>query len=166
MPSLTPSLLFSQSGEGTDTTIPEVLRRPMIGESPRYPSDRVIGELGQGSAPYAAFQYANTMMSALVSGVLDSFRASDKEILERCQASLVPVDPSRFHIGGGRTEEDGTVSFLVRFLGRDKWIAGELYLLNRDDAWYLDDLVLEEAQDLVEGKDAYPYDFSPYERFF
>jgi len=169
-----PVFIFSQNiqsedsaGNGyTDTTIPEILLRPARTESPRYPRDRIIGTLGQGTAPDGAWNYANVILSALISGTLGSVKAVDADLLGKSLAALTDVEPGKYHIGGGRTEEDGTVSFLVRFLGRDQWMTGELYILFRNDAWYLDDLVLEEAQDLNEGKDAYPYDFTPYERFF
>lgn len=169
-----PVMLFPQSNPGDSgaaspaavgATIPEILRRPLIGEAPRYPIDRVIGTLGQGTAPDGAWAYANQVMSALITSSLSNVNESDKELLGQSLATLGPVNPDRFHIGGGRTEEDGTVSFLVRFLGRDQWMSGELFLLSKDDVWYIDGLALEDAHNLDSG-DVYPYDFSPYERFF
>ncbi|MDR2072525.1 MAG: hypothetical protein LBP60_03725, partial [Spirochaetaceae bacterium] len=83
-------------------------------------------------------------------------------------------------IGGGRVESDGSVSFLIRFLGREKSITGELYLWQEENAanspggavepglrWKIDDILLEAPRNLAEGK------YSPggadttlYERFF
>ena len=173
-----PVLVFSQSSPGnsgdnentgqiySENTIPELLRQPMTGEAPRYPIDRIIGTLDQGTAPEMAWLYANKLMSALVSGNLNILETGESTLLEKSLESLEPINPGKYHIGGGRIEEDGTVSFLVRFLGRQQWIIGELYIQQEDDDFFLDDLVLEGERDLEEGKDGYPYDFSPYERFF
>jgi len=161
--------LFSQTTEDdsqTDTTIPEILRRPIRGEAPHYPRDRVIGALGQGTAPDGAWQYAGQLLSVIIAASPGGLRAGDRDLAEKSIAALEDVEPGKYHIGGGRVEEDGSVSFLVRFLGREKWMAGELYLRFENEEWILDDLILEEGQNLEEGKNAYPYDFSPYERFF
>ena len=69
-------------------------------------------------------------------------------------------------------EADGSVSFLVRFLGSEESIAGELYLVKAEEPnseiarWQLDDFILEEKRELSEIRDSYRYDFSPYERFY
>ena len=169
-----PQRMYPQTPEPeTDvpaTTIPDVLRRPIRGEAPRYPRDRIIGELGQGTAPDSAWQYANALMSAVVSGNRTGLETGAggllDSILTRYLTSLETVSPGNYHLGGGRTEADGAVSFLVRFIGRDQWITGELYLLPDREKWLLDDLILEEERDIGEGKNSYPYDFTPYERFF
>jgi len=158
------------------STIPEMLRRPMKGEAPRYPIDRIIGELGQGSAPGAAFECAQRLISGIVTGNRIGIDSRDSRLLDSILAkylvNLEEVDAQRFHLGGGRFEEDGSVSFLVRLVGRDKWITGELYLVNpadddsENENWRLDDLILEEGKNIEEGKDPYQYDFTPYQRFF
>ena len=163
-----PVYIFSQSLTEGPVTIPEVLRRPLRGEAPRYPRDSVIGELGQGTAPDRAWRYARDIGAFLVAGNPNSsvVTGGDNIILREYFPVLGSFEPRRYHLGDGRTEVDGSVSFLVRFLGRQQWMVGELYLRLEDDEWRLDDLVLEEVRSMEEGKSSYSYDFSPYERFF
>jgi hypothetical protein len=88
--------------------------------------------------------------------------------LEELFAGLEAMEPQQYRLGGGREEADGSISFLFRFIGRDLSMAGELYLRLRDNAWHLDDIIVEEARALSEGglMNTYKFDFSPYERFF
>ena len=174
-----PQGVFSQEGsvQRGQTTIPDILRRPERSESPRYPRDVVIGELGQGESPSEAYQFARELLSALVAGNQDAQILSDSSsvITESLGEEIMSLEPRSYRIGGGRNEPDGSVSFLVRFLGVEESITGELFLRKTEspevnDAaearWFLDDLVLEEKRDLTEIKDSYRYDFSPYERFY
>jgi hypothetical protein len=55
------------------------------------------------------------------------------KLLETVLEELGLLSPRTFRIGGGRTEADGSVSFLIRFIGRDQGLAGELYLRWEDD---------------------------------
>jgi hypothetical protein len=41
---------------------------------------------------------------------------------------LDEINPRIFRLGGGREEQDGSVSFLVRFAGREQGITGELFV--------------------------------------
>ncbi|MDR2617414.1 MAG: hypothetical protein LBC62_00965 [Treponema sp.] len=128
--------VFSQEAAGIldSGAIPEMVRRPQHGEAPRYPRDTVIGELGRGSAPEAAWRYARELLSALVQGNREApvLAAADKELKDRLFGSLEAVGAEKYRLGGGRTEADGSVSFLVRFLGGEKGISGELYLMRAD----------------------------------
>ncbi|MDR1566026.1 MAG: hypothetical protein LBS48_01925 [Treponema sp.] len=123
---------FSQeAAEVLDSgAIPEMVRRPQHGEAPRYPRDTVIGELGRGSAPEAAWRYARELLSALVQGNREApvLAAADRELKDRLFGSLEAIKAEKYRLGGGRTEAGGSVSFLVRFLGGEKGISGELYL--------------------------------------
>jgi hypothetical protein len=94
------------------------------------------------------------------------FTDADPAFLRELFEALGAVEPRRFRLGGGREEPDGSVSFLVRFIGRDQWIAGELYLQFSDDQWNLDDIVLEKPREIGQAGPEYRFDFSPYERFF
>ncbi|MDR2493795.1 MAG: hypothetical protein LBD24_01095 [Spirochaetaceae bacterium] len=148
-------------------TVPDSIRAPQRGEAPRYPRDTVIGVLGSGEAPEEAYRFA----LAVLNGVLvkdagaRALGAADPAFLEDLFTTLEPVNPRKFRIGGGREEPDGSVSFLVRFVGREQWVAGELYLRFTDDLWRVDDLILEEPHDTGTAP-SYTFDFSPYERFF
>jgi hypothetical protein len=164
-------------------SIPEELLRPKRGESPRYPIDTVIGELGKGTASDAAFSYANYIGSGFLSGDKENsaLASIDSAVRESLLSALENITPLSLRIGGGRQEADGSVSFLVRFIGKDQGITGELYIryLTRQSQgtdgevkttgnWVFEELLLEEAKDHeVEQKESiYLHDFYPYERFF
>jgi hypothetical protein len=158
----------AQDGGQERDSIPQALRQPQRGEAPRYPRDGVIGELGRGAAPGEAYVFARLFLSALLSGSREApvLLQADQGLVDRLFEELGPVEPRQLRLGGGREEDDGSVSFLVRFLGREKGKTGELYLLQKEETWRIDDLLLEEEQDLTEEKEAYRFDFSPYERFY
>lgn len=128
--------LFSQDIEAPEEepmqpqTIPPELWRPSRGESPRFPIDTVIGELGRGESPEEAYGFARSVAEALMAE-----RSSDPSLSGMSQAELDGffeavrgVGPESFRLGSGRLEPDGAVSFLLRFIGREKGITGELYI--------------------------------------
>jgi hypothetical protein len=181
-----PGLVFTQdadpgegSGENSEhispleavnagTVIPEQIRRPARGEDPRYPRDTVIGELGRGQASEGAYRFARNLFQALLGGTTDTAILSSvsaglrAEITETVEA----INAKKYRIGGGREEDDGSISFLFHILGREQGAAGELYLRREGETWQADDIIIEEPRDILEGKEMYPYDFIPYERFF
>jgi hypothetical protein len=122
--------IFSQDDLIQRGSIPEELLRPRKSEAPRYPIDTVIGELGQGKAPQEAYQTARNAASALLSGNLNASALSpvSKVYLEGWMDMLNDVNPQIFRLGGGREEPDGSISFLVRFAGRERGITGELFV--------------------------------------
>ncbi|MDR1174710.1 MAG: hypothetical protein LBK83_04490 [Treponema sp.] len=128
--------LFSQDIEVPEEepmqpqTIPPELWRPGRGESPRFPIDTVIGELGRGEASEEAYRFAHSVAEALMAE-----RSSDPSLSGMSQSELDgffeavrEVGPESFRLGSGRLEPDGAVSFLLRFIGREKGITGELYI--------------------------------------
>ena len=161
-------------------SIPEELLRPARGESPRFPIDTVIGELGRGKAPAAAFNFANLVADGLLSGEMDhrSLSSLSSSYRERYLSALSIINPRSYRLGGGREEADGAVSFFIRFIGRDQGITGELYIryITRENAegvvisrnWVFEELLLEEAKDreVEQQESIYRIDFNPYERFF
>ena len=159
-------------------SIPEALLRPGWGESSRYPADLVIGEIGQGKAPAAAYSYANSIAEGLLSGQVThpALVSIDPALRTNYLSSLRAIAPQSFRIGGGRQEPDGTVSFLVRFIGRDRGITGELYIVSsirqRQEGetgnWMFDELLLEEAKSHsdINQETINRLDLLPYERFF
>ncbi|MDR0602330.1 MAG: hypothetical protein LBG42_08105 [Treponema sp.] len=138
---------FSQDGNGKevsvspepvteemeDGTVPDSLRRPRRGEDPRYPEDMVIGELGMGKAPEEAWRFAGDLLSALIAQDRSGLSSVDGLALDNLLGTLGEIDAAAFRLGSGREEPDGSVSFLVRFMGRDEWIAGELYLRSAEN---------------------------------
>jgi len=164
-----------QAGKLSRGSIPEELLRPKRGEAPHYPVDIVIGELGKGTASDAAFSYANYISAALLSGNSENSALAgiDSALRESLLSSLEAIAPLSYRLGGGREEADGAVSFLVRFIGREQGISGELYIRHRartqeSGGWVFEELLLEEAKDRVtEQKESiYKNDFYPYERFY
>jgi hypothetical protein len=153
--------------------IPEALRQPQRGdENDRYPRDAIIGELGQGQgqASAEAYRYARNLLQGALSLNREStlLAGTSPVQLEELFAGLETVTPQQYRLGGGREEADGSTSFLFRFIGRDMSMAGELYVRFENNAWRLDDIIVEEAKALSEGglMNTYKFDFSPYERFF
>lgn len=159
--------VFSQS---QDSSVPEQIRRPERGEFPRYPEDLVIGAIGQGNSPTEAYTYARNLLSALAALRTEAniVQNSLSAIGENALEEIKEIGPRSYRIGGGRIEKDGSVSFLMRFLGSEESITGELFLRTdgEDGAWVLDDLILEEKRAYSETRESYRFDFSPYERFF
>lgn len=160
-------------------TIPGALLRPERGETPRYPRDLVIGDLGQGEASEAAYQFARDLCSALTAGADDApvYDGSDSSLIEDLIETIRSIEGRIYRLGSGREEADGSISFLLRFMGNTESITGELFIKQgkseetelsevKTEKWVLDSLILEEKRALSELRDSYRYDFSPYERFF
>ena len=118
--------IFSQEAR----TIPDALRRPERGEAARYPQDLVIGELGRGQAPDGAYWYAQDLLEALVKDNSNApAMANTGTILTASMLEdIKSLEPRVYRLGGGRTEPDGTVSFLIRFVGSTESLTGELYI--------------------------------------
>ncbi|MCL1931537.1 MAG: hypothetical protein FWF55_06945 [Treponema sp.] len=112
------------------SSIPEELLRPRRDEAPRYPIDMVIGTLGQGDAPREAYEIAHNAASAFLAGNMTApvFSPVSKVFVESCMSMLNAINPQFYRIGGGREEPDGSFSFLVRFVGREQGITGELFV--------------------------------------
>jgi hypothetical protein len=122
--------IFPQDELTRRGSIPEELLRPRKSEAPRYPIDTVIGELGQGKAPQEAYEIARNAAAAFLSGNINAgvLSSVSKVYLEGWMDILNDVNPQIFRLGGGREEPDGSVSFLVRFAGREQGITGELFV--------------------------------------
>ena len=178
-----PALVFSQRQETFRGSIPEEVLRPSHGESPRYPADIVIGELGRGSASAGAYNFANSVASALLgrqtqNAALASINYNSRE---NYFSALNVINPLSFRIGGGREGADGSVSFLVRFIGREQGITGEMYIRYvtrqaEDYAgetvtagnWILEELLLEEprSREIENRESSNRNNLYSYERFF
>jgi hypothetical protein len=164
-------------------SIPQALRQPQRGEAPRYPRDLVIGSLARGDVPDETLRFADEVLSALTTGNQEapSLSGLSSFVRDDLFSALEKVNPRKYRIGEGREEADGAYSFLVRFLGREMGIAGELYLrfeiaplAEADEAgattgggvWRLDDLLLEEPRTLGEVEQGPVFNLPPYERLF
>jgi hypothetical protein len=121
--------VFAQLPGADPSTLPRDILRPQYGEEPRFPKDYVIGKLGRGDASEESYQAAKRIMASLVSGDGRTSLVLFPERKRRAVLDALTALGSRaWRIGGGRNEPDGSVSFLIRFLGREKSITGELYL--------------------------------------
>jgi len=179
-------------------SIPEELLRPKRGEAPYYPVDIVIGEMGQGEASDEAYSFARSIAAGFMSGGMGhpSLETVNTVLREGYLSVLDTVQPADCRLGGGREEPDGAVSFLIRFIGRELGITGELFVRyvtkqtekitpgkkgeegeeDEEDTveiittgrWMFDDLILEDAKNKEEERldSLQRFDFSPYERFF
>ncbi|MCL2721447.1 MAG: hypothetical protein FWD47_08930 [Treponema sp.] len=164
---LIPAFAFSQVG--SRGSIPEDLFRPAKGESAFYPIDTVIGEMGRGRASVSAFSFANLMGNALLSGQMNNpvLMSINSSVRERYLSAIRIVNPLNIRIGGGRELPDGTVSFLIRFVGRDQAVTGEMYIRFISGNWTLDELHLEEARFRDnENRETHRSNYFPYERFY
>jgi len=122
---------FSQANELLQRgSIPEELLRPKRGEEPRFPVDTVIGELGQGDAPLAAYSFAKTIAAGLISGNKEHSGLAGISAVLRDEyfSVLEEIYPRSYRLGGGREEADGAVSFMIRLIGKDSGITGELFV--------------------------------------
>ena len=111
-------------------SIPEELLRPRRDEAPRYPIDTVIGTLGRGQAPQEAYDIAKNAAAAFLAGNMNTpvFSPVSKVFVESCMSMLNAIYLQSYRLGSGREEPDGSVSFLVRFVGREQSITGELFI--------------------------------------
>jgi hypothetical protein len=122
---------FSQTNELIQRgSIPQELLRPRWEEAPRYPIDTVIGLIGQGQASTEAYGLARRVANALLQGNANApvLSSVNKAFIEDCMNALNVVNPRFFRLGSGREEPDGSVSFLIRFAGREQGITGELFI--------------------------------------
>ena len=160
---LVPGILVSQQSQ---SSIPELLRIPERSEAPRYPVDMVIGTLGRGNAPLASYNYVRNLFNRVIGGYDLEAEYNSGNLSGENRLEINSLRPRSFRLGGGRIEADGYVSFLIRLLGSNESITGEIYLKLIDEAWVIDDLFLEERRTIGEIRDSFLYDFSPYERFY
>jgi hypothetical protein len=118
--------LFAQSSSG----LPQELLRPRYGEEPVFPKDYVIGELGRGDATEETYLLAREIVAGLAAGNGNVDRLVFPDYKRTAALNkLSGMGVRSWRVGGGRSEGGGVYSFLVRFLGREKSITGELYLL-------------------------------------
>jgi hypothetical protein len=166
-------------------SIPEELLRPRRGEVSHFPIDMVIGELGQGNASHAAYSFARLIAAGLVSANMEhpGLAGINANSRENYLTILEEIVPRNYRLGGGREEPDGAVSFMIRLIGRESGIAGELFIryvtrqilpddeegeIKTTGSWKFEDLILEDAisREEEQRESLQRFDFSPYERFF
>ncbi len=151
-----------------ESVVPVQVRRPQQGEAPRFPEDIIIGTLGQGEVSAPSYRFAQSFLSALLReesrGETLSHLPPDKR--ERIIGILQKLDPEKVRVGGGKEDPDGSVSFLLRFIGQNGWSGGEVYIRQNEGAWNLEDFILDDPEGQNQTDSPYRFDLSPYERFF
>jgi hypothetical protein len=143
----------TQGGDLPRGSIPEELLRPRRGEAPRYPVDTVIGSLGRGDASEEAYSFAVSVAEGFLSGLPEhaGLRTVNAGLRENYLNILDNIELARFRLGGGREEPDGSVSFLIRFMGKDKNITGELFV--RYVTRHIEETVTKEVAVTAEDND-------------
>jgi hypothetical protein len=148
--------------------VPETLIRPTREKGAFYPVDAVIGSLGTDDLTGEAGGYARSVMRDLLKQ--DAASASlgnlGPDITGDAMEKLAEAAPHKWRIGGGRDEADGSVSFLFRFMGREKEVSGELYLRSDDGGWKTEDIIFNTPKELTIGVDTSSSGYTPYERFY
>jgi hypothetical protein len=165
-----PPLIFAQDGAQSSFSgiIPEILRRPSREKSAIYPSDIIIGQLGDGDASPAANTFARIVLRDLMrqNKSAESIQNLGPDLMNEASTKITEVEPRKVRIGGGRDEIDDSVSFLFRFMGRENELSGELYIRIEDNKWRIDDIIFDEPQKLSIGDSAFTSTYTPYERFY
>jgi len=145
------------------------LRVPNSTEALRLPSDYEIGPLGWGDSDQAAYNVAMTaLLTAAKTGKAE--KAGDAYLDEQSLKNLAALGSNpQVHIGGPLVQVEGTLSFLVRFIGKELTCAGEIHLVSAEGGeWTVDALILDLPVLKVQEGDTGGLSFDPltYKRFF
>jgi hypothetical protein len=148
--------------------VPEMLMRPSREKSPVYPSDAVIGQLSDEDAPPSANIYARGVLRDLMRSnkSAETLQNLSPGLLDEASEKLGEVTPRKVRLGGGRTETDGSVSFLFRYMGNENELSGEIYIRNEENKWKVEDIIFEEPKKLSIGSESFDSTYTPYERFY
>jgi hypothetical protein len=141
---------------------------PTGGESPVYPKDFAIGELGPPRVLPGAFDFAHTFLASLAQGHFDAtLLEHPSDIDEKTIKNTVAlVGPRYFRLDRGKEGPHGSLSFLFRYLGSEQSVTGELYLIPEKGSWLIQDLELENPQTDKLGDGTYRYDPLGYTTIF
>ncbi len=121
---------------------------PTGSETPRLPNDFVIGRIGGGDAVQEAYLFVMAFLEALgrnedVSGLFSENGKEDAASAARLVSAIGPASP---RAGSGVFEESGEVSFLVRFVGKERSSQGEVHLVRSGSSWLVDEFILGEPE--------------------
>lgn len=143
---------------------------PGGGESPRFPRDYAIGQLGAGSDWKAAYLRAKEALSNAAAGkpVADLFAASSASQAAAFSARLAPFGQSAaVRAGSPAPAGEGGVSFLFRVLGASGAASGEIHLLpGPAGTWLIESATLDpddRSNDAPSGENG--FDPLLYKRF-
>ncbi len=121
---------------------------PTSSETPRFPSDFVIGPVGGDGGDQGADRFAIDFLSAMareedLSKLYTERGRVDAPAMALLLATLLPASPR----AGSGVIGEGEASFLVRFVGKERSTQGELHLIRSGSSWLVDALILDEPVD-------------------
>jgi hypothetical protein len=155
----------------TPDTIPPALIQPERGATPVYAVDTVIGDLGAGDAPEPAYTTALQAVNALFyqRKKAESLASLNAAKLKALINKIADLKPKRFRVGSAKVEPDGSVSFLFHLIGGTDDAVGEVYVVQREKTWTVDDLLIEQKSDWDKDNqktDNGDYSYPAYARFY
>lgn len=146
---------------------------PSPGETVRYPSDFLLGPLLGREDGTEGFEYTESLLQDLIAAVkrkegqdfvAHSSRPEAAKMQTAVQA-MEDLDIRFFRIASGHQDSDSDYSYMVRFIGSEKFISGSVYLRNNGDGWTLDEIQLEPAADLNDEQGISNFDPFVYTKF-
>jgi hypothetical protein len=119
---------------------------PTGSEAVRLPQDFVIGKIGDEGVGANAYHFAFDFLSSLARSeeVKRFYTDRGRQEAESIAPILAPLLPASVRVGSGSAEGEGGVSFLIRFVGKERSVTGELHLIRSSSAWLVDELILDE----------------------
>jgi hypothetical protein len=140
---------------------------PTGSETIRLPQDFVIGKIGDEGVEPNAYRFAVDFLSSVAKSeeVMRFYTERGRQEAKSIAPLLAPLLPASVRVGGGSVEGEGGVSFLVRFVGKDHSVSGELHLVRSSSVWLVDELILDEPVSDYGPDGAARFDPFTYTRF-
>ncbi len=142
------------------------LSAPGASEAPRPPRDYAIGALGPGDGNPAPYREAVSVLKELASGrsIGDRLTGNGSVGLSDILARLSSLGGAvAVRVGSPLPEGAGAVSFLVRLIGREASLSGEIRMVSGADGRWLVDFLALDSDDSDAG--APGFDPLTYKRF-
>jgi hypothetical protein len=133
----------------------------------RLPQDFVIGKIGDEGIEPNAYRFAVDFLSSVAKSeeVAQSYTDRGLQEAKAIGPLLAPLLPVSIRVGSGTAEGEGGVSFLVRFVGKERSVSGELHLVRSSSTWLVDELILDEPVSDYGEDGAARFDPFTYTRF-
>lgn len=140
---------------------------PTGSEAIRLPQDFVIGKIGDEGVEPNAYRFAVDFLSSVAKSaeVTRFYTDQSRQEAKSIAPLLAPILPASVRVGGGTAEGESGVSFLVRFVGKERSVSGELHLVQSSSVWLVDELILDEPVSDYGSDGAARFDPFTYTRF-